>query len=109
RNCRRSSPRSAHRDPEFRERPGGERVRPIFNCLLYLLRAVVRFLLLIPMGQLAVFPRIARRAFAPIILGIAFAFEPQDILDVRNVALAPNKQNTYLTPVSAPSYTQRPR
>lgn len=37
------------------------------------------------------------------------AFEPQDVLDIRNLAIAPNKQNTFLTPVAAASYTQRPR
>lgn len=42
-------------------------------------------------------------------VGTLFAFEPQDILDVKNVALAPNKQLNYLTPVAAGSYTQRPR
>src|SRR5947209_13624780 len=36
-------------------------------------------------------------------------FEPQDILDIKNLAIAPNKQNNYLTPVAAASYTQRPR
>ncbi|HEU0367881.1 MAG TPA: hypothetical protein VFR42_01645, partial [Candidatus Acidoferrum sp.] len=38
-----------------------------------------------------------------------FAFEPQDVLDIRNLAIAPNKQNNFLTPVAAASYTQRPR
>jgi hypothetical protein len=38
-----------------------------------------------------------------------FVFEPQDVLDIRNLAIAPNKQNNYLTPVAAGSYTQRPR
>jgi hypothetical protein len=38
-----------------------------------------------------------------------FVFEPQDVLDIRNLAIAPNKQNTFLTPVAAASYTQRPR
>jgi uncharacterized protein YaaQ len=32
-----------------------------------------------------------------------------DVLDIRNLAIAPNKQNTFLTPVAAASYTQRPR
>jgi hypothetical protein len=36
-------------------------------------------------------------------------FEPQDVLDIRNLAIAPNKQNAFLTPVAAASYTQRPR
>jgi hypothetical protein len=38
-----------------------------------------------------------------------FAYEPQDILDIKNFALAPNKQNTFLTPVAAASYTFRQR
>src|SRR6266481_1343759 len=38
-----------------------------------------------------------------------FAFEPQDLLDIRNLVLAPNKQNNYLTPVAAASYVSRPR
>lgn len=38
-----------------------------------------------------------------------FFYEPQDVLDIRNLAIAPNKQNAFLTPVAAPSYTQRPR
>jgi hypothetical protein len=38
-----------------------------------------------------------------------FIFEPQDVLDIRNLAIAPNKQNAFLTPVAAASYTQRPR
>jgi hypothetical protein len=38
-----------------------------------------------------------------------FAYEPQDVLDIRNLAIAPNKQNAFLTPVAAASYTQRPR
>lgn len=38
-----------------------------------------------------------------------FAYEPQDVLDIRNLAIAPNKQNTFLTPVAAASYTIRPR
>jgi hypothetical protein len=37
------------------------------------------------------------------------AYEPQDVLDIRNVAIAPNKQNAFLTPVAAASYTIRPR
>ena len=40
---------------------------------------------------------------------VRWAFEPQDILDIKNVAISPNKQNTFLTPVSAASYTYRPR
>jgi hypothetical protein len=40
---------------------------------------------------------------------LRFAYEPQDVLDIRNLAIAPNKQNTFLTPVAAASYTQRPR
>jgi hypothetical protein len=38
-----------------------------------------------------------------------FTYEPQDVLDIRNLAIAPNKQNNFLTPVAAASYTQRPR
>jgi len=37
------------------------------------------------------------------------AYEPQHILEVHNLALAPNKQNTFGTAVSGASYTQRPR
>jgi hypothetical protein len=37
------------------------------------------------------------------------AFEPQNVLDVHNVVYATNKQNTFGTPVTAVSYTQRPR
>jgi hypothetical protein len=40
---------------------------------------------------------------------MTFFFEPQDVLDIRNLAIAPNKQNNFLTPVAAASYTQRPR
>jgi hypothetical protein len=40
---------------------------------------------------------------------MTFFFEPQDVLDIRNLAIAPNKQNNFLTPVAAGSYTQRPR
>jgi hypothetical protein len=54
-------------------------------------------------------PRIVRRAFASFLMGVFFAFEPQDVLDIRNLAIAPNKQNAFLTPVAAASYTQRPR
>jgi hypothetical protein len=42
-------------------------------------------------------------------LAIGMAYEPQDILDIKNIALAPNKQNTFLTPVAAASYTFRQR
>jgi hypothetical protein len=42
-------------------------------------------------------------------LVFGMAFEPQDVLDIRNLAIAPNKQNAFLTPVAAASYTQRPR
>jgi hypothetical protein len=38
-----------------------------------------------------------------------FFYEPQDVLDIRNLAISPNKQNNFLTPVAAASYTQRPR
>jgi hypothetical protein len=38
-----------------------------------------------------------------------FAYEPQDILDIRNIALAANKQNTFLTPVAAAAYVYRQR
>jgi hypothetical protein len=38
-----------------------------------------------------------------------FSYEPQDVLDIRNLAIAPNKQNAFLTPVAAASYTIRPR
>jgi hypothetical protein len=45
-----------------------------------------------------------------VLLGVRlFFFEPQDVLDIRNLAIAPNKQNNFLTPVAAASYTQRPR
>ncbi|HEY6349605.1 MAG TPA: hypothetical protein VI636_09370 [Candidatus Angelobacter sp.] len=37
------------------------------------------------------------------------AYEPQSILISKNVALAANKQNTYLTPVAASAYVSRPR
>jgi hypothetical protein len=37
------------------------------------------------------------------------AYEPQSILISKNVALAANKQNTYLTPVAAGAYVSRPR
>lgn len=37
------------------------------------------------------------------------AYEPQSILISKNVALAANKQNTYLTPVAAAAYVSRPR
>jgi hypothetical protein len=40
---------------------------------------------------------------------LRFAFEPQDVLDIRNLAIGPNKQNTFLTPMAAASYTYRPR
>jgi hypothetical protein len=42
-------------------------------------------------------------------LAVGLAFEPQDVLDIRNLAIAPNKQNAFLTPVAAASYTYRPR
>jgi hypothetical protein len=61
-------------------------------------------LILIHLGPLA----------ATILLALGFlvvglAFEPQDVLDIRNLALGPNKQNTFLTPMAAASYTYRPR
>jgi hypothetical protein len=46
--------------------------------------------------------------FLRISIGL-FSYEPQDVLDIRNLAIAPNKQNNFLTPVAAASYTQRPR
>lgn len=42
-------------------------------------------------------------------LAVGLAYEPQDVLDIRNLALAPNKQNAFLTPVAAASYIYRPR
>lgn len=38
-----------------------------------------------------------------------WAYEPQNILIVRNIALAANKQNTFLTPVAAAAYVYRQR
>ncbi|HKV94883.1 MAG TPA: hypothetical protein VJW20_20225 [Candidatus Angelobacter sp.] len=40
---------------------------------------------------------------------LGLAYEPQDLFDIRNLAISPNKQNTYLTPVAAAAYTYRPR
>jgi hypothetical protein len=40
---------------------------------------------------------------------IGMAYEPQDILDIKNIALAANKQNTYLTPVAGAAYVYRQR
>lgn len=42
-------------------------------------------------------------------LVVRFSYEPQDILDVKNIALAANKQNTFLTPVAAAAYVYRQR
>ncbi len=37
------------------------------------------------------------------------SYEPQHIYEVKNTAIAPNKQNAFGTAVAAASYTQRPR
>jgi hypothetical protein len=65
------------------------------------LRAIVCAFLLGGDPRLRLFS--LKRAYA------LFSFEPQDLLDIKNVAVSPNKQNTFLTPVSAASYTYRPR
>src|SRR5437016_8319732 len=37
------------------------------------------------------------------------SYEPQHIYEVKNTAIAPNKQNAFGTAVASASYTQRPR